>query len=463
MVGGCCGTTTDHIKAVDAMLREVAEDGFRPEPKARTVETTPQLASLFSAVPLRQENAYLSIGERCNANGSKKFRELQEAVDWDGCVAMGRDQQREGAHTLDLCTAFVGRDEVADMTAVTTLMRGQVDAPLVFDSTEYPVLEAAFELYGGKGVLELDQFRGRRGGGRQAHGAGQEARCRGHRAHHRRSRHGEDRRRQAPRSRRRLVDFACGRYGLPQSDLLLDPLTFTICTGNEDDRKLGLWTLEAIERIRDEFPEIQIILGLSNISFGLNAAARHVLNSVMLDHAQRRGLTGAIVHSSKIMPLHRIPPEEVQAAEDLIFDNWRDEQGPAAGLHGAVRRPQGRGVEEEGAAGEGRRAAGAAHRRRRQGGPRGRPRARHGSLRAADDHQRAPALGHEGGGRAVRCRQDAAALRAAVGRDDEEVGGLSRALHGEGRGPGEGDDRARHGEGRRPRHRQEPGRHHPHQ
>ena len=118
----------------------------------------------------------------------------------------------------------------------------------------------------------------------------------------------------------RLYDFCCNKHGLPPSDLLIDPLTFTICTGNDDDRKLGLWTLEAIERIAKELPEVQIILGLSNISFGLNPAARHVLNSVYLDHAQKRGMTGAIIHVSKIMPLHKIPKHEVDAAEDLIFD-----------------------------------------------------------------------------------------------------------------------------------------------
>ena len=127
---------------------------------------------------------------------------------------------------------------------------------------------------------------------------------------------------------RRLIDFACGRFGLAQHDLMIDPLTFTIATGNEDDRKLGLWTLEGIERIRAAFPEVQIILGLSNISFGLNPAARHVLNSVFLDHAVRRGMTGAIVHASKIMPLHKIPEAEAQAAEDLIFDRRRDGYDP---------------------------------------------------------------------------------------------------------------------------------------
>jgi 5-methyltetrahydrofolate--homocysteine methyltransferase len=327
IVGGCCGTGVEHIAALDAMLRRLAEDGHRPRPRARAPAVTPSLASLFSAVPLRQESAYLAIGERCNANGSKRFRELQAAGDWDGCVAMGREQAREGSHALDVCTAYVGRDEVAEMTEVVSRMRGQVDAPLVIDSTELPVLEAAFELYGGKGVLNSINFEDGEGPA--------EARMRLAREHgaavialtideEGMAKTAEDKLRVA----RRLVDFACGRFGLPQSDLLIDPLTFTICTGNEDDRKLGLWTLEAIEAIRAGFPDVQIILGLSNISFGLNAAARHVLNSVMLDHAMRRGLTGAIVHSSKIVPLHKLAPEEVETAEDLIFDRQRDGYDP---------------------------------------------------------------------------------------------------------------------------------------
>ncbi|MEK0085578.1 methionine synthase [Benzoatithermus flavus] len=319
IVGGCCGTGTAHIRALDAMLRGMAEDGWRPRPRARAPEPVPSLASLFSAVPLRQENTFLAIGERCNANGSKRFRELQAAGDWDGCVAMGREQVKEGSHALDVCTAFVGRDEVKEMTVVVERMRGQVDSPLVIDSTELPVLEAALELYGGKAVLNSINFEDGEG---PATARMTLARKFGAAVialtidEHGMAKTREDKRRIA----RRLVEFACGRFGLPPSDLLIDPLTFTICTGNEDDRKLALWTLEAIEDIRREFPDVQIILGLSNVSFGLNAAARHVLNSVMLDHAMRRGLTGAIVHASKIVPLHKIPAEEVKVAEDLIFD-----------------------------------------------------------------------------------------------------------------------------------------------
>ena len=326
LIGGCCGTEARHIAALDEMLRRIGHDRPRPRPKTRHPVWMPSVASLYSQVPLRQENAYLSIGERCNANGSRAFRRLQEEGDWDGCVEMGREQAREGSHTLDLCTAFVGRDEIADMSEIVSRMRGAVNAPLVIDSTEYPVLEAALKLYGGKPIINSINFEdgeaaadkrlrlARRFGaavialtideGGMAKDADGKLRI-----------------------AERLYDFACNQHGLPPSDLLFDPLTFTICTGNEDDRRLGLHTLDAIERIRAKMPACQIILGLSNISFGLNPPARQVLNSVFLQHALDRGLTGAIVHFSKILPLHRIPADEVRVAEDLIFDRRRDGPG----------------------------------------------------------------------------------------------------------------------------------------
>jgi 5-methyltetrahydrofolate--homocysteine methyltransferase len=327
IIGGCCGTEPRHIAALDAMLKRIGRDRPRPMPKSRKPAWTPSVASLYGQVSLRQENAYLSIGERCNANGSRAFRRLQEQHDWDGCVEMGRDQVKEGSHTLDLCTAFVGRDEIADMTEMVTRMRGAVNAPLVLDSTEYPVLDAALQLYGGKPIINSINFED-----------GEEA--------------AEKRLKLARKYgaavialtidetgmakevdhklavAQRLYDFACVKHGLPPADLLFDPLTFTICTGNEDDRKLGLNTLDAIERIAKALPECQIMLGLSNISFGLNPPARQVLNSVFLDHALKRGMTGAIVHFSRILPQHRIPPEEWQVAEDLIFDRRRDGYDP---------------------------------------------------------------------------------------------------------------------------------------
>lgn len=327
ILGGCCGTSEHHIAAIDAMLRAQGER-HRPAPKSREHHWVPAVASLYNQVELRQENAIFAIGERCNANGSKKFREAQDAEDWDTCVDMAKEQVREGSHALDICTAFVGRDEVKDMTALITRLRGSVTAPLVIDSTELNVLEAALKLYGGKAIINSINFEDGEEPARKRmelakkFGAGVIALTIDEEGM---AKTADDKLRVA----KRLYDFACGEYGLPASDLMIDPLTFTICTGNEDDRLLGQWTLEAIERIHQELPDIQIVLGLSNISFGLNAAARHVLNSVYLDHAQQKGMTGAIVHISKIMPMYKIPPLEVQVAEDLVYDR-RSPKGAAA-------------------------------------------------------------------------------------------------------------------------------------
>ncbi len=327
IIGGCCGTEAAHIAALDAMLRRIGRDRPRPLPKPRRPAWVPAIASLYGQVALRQENAYLSIGERCNANGSRAFRRLQEQGDWDGCVEMGREQVKEGSHALDLCTAFVGRDEVADMSEAVTRMRGAVNAPLVIDSTEYPVLEAALKLYGGKPIINSINFEDGEAAAEQRlrlarrFGAAVIALTIDETGMAKTVAH-------KLAVARRLYDFACVRHGLPPADLLFDPLTFTICTGNEDDRRLGLDTLEAIAAIARELPECQIVLGLSNISFGLSPPARQVLNSVFLDHALRRGLTGAIVHFSRILPLHRIPAAEVETAEDLIFDRRRDGYDP---------------------------------------------------------------------------------------------------------------------------------------
>jgi 5-methyltetrahydrofolate--homocysteine methyltransferase len=325
LIGGCCGTSIPHIQALDAMLRK--RGGFRPAPVARKPVWVPSVASLYQPVSLRQENSYFSIGERCNANGSRKWRELQEKHDWDGCVSMGREQIAEGSNSLDVCTAFVGRDETFEMNEVIRRFTSSVNSPLVIDSTETPVIEAALKLHGGKPIINSINFED---GEKIAHdrlllakkfGAAVIALTIDEVGMAKTVE-------QKLATARRLVDFACNQHGLPQSDLLIDPLTFTIATGNEDDRKLGQWTLEGIKAIRDEFPDIQIILGLSNISFGLNPAARAVLNSVFLDHAVRAGMTGAIVHVSKIRPLHLIAAEEVEVAEDLIFDRRREGYDP---------------------------------------------------------------------------------------------------------------------------------------
>lgn len=326
LVGGCCGTNNEHIKAVDAMLRRLDGKG-RPAPVKRSVHWVPAVASLYSQTTLRQDNSIFAIGERCNANGSKRWRELQEANDWDACVEMAREQVKEGSNALDLCTAFVGRPESAEMNAVLTPIAKAVTAPLVIDSTELDVLRKALPLYGGKAIINSINFED-----------GEEP------AHERlllAKKFGcavialtidEQGMAKTPERKleiaKRLYDFAVVKHGLPASDLLIDPLTFTIATGNEDDRKLGLWTLEGIELISKALPDVQIILGLSNISFGLNPAARHVLNSVMLDQAVKRGMTGAIVHVSKITPLHKIAPEEVKVVDDLIHDRRAEGYDP---------------------------------------------------------------------------------------------------------------------------------------
>ena len=327
IVGGCCGTGPDHIRAIDDMLRRRGGARHRPAPVKREVNWMPGAASLFGFVPYFQENAYFSIGERCNANGSKKFREMQDAGNWDGCVGMAREQVKEGSNAIDLCAAFTGRNEVADMTALTTAMRGAVSAPLVIDSTELNVIETTLKLYGGKPIINSINFEDGEEPARarlalaKKFGAAMVALTIDE----------EGMAKTADRKlaiAERLYALAVDEYGLAPEDLLFDPLTFTIATGNEDDRKLGIETLEGIRLIRERFPRCQIILGLSNISFGLKAAARHVLNSVFLDHALKAGMSGAIVHLSKLMPLHKIAEDEVKVAEDLIFDRRAEGYDP---------------------------------------------------------------------------------------------------------------------------------------
>jgi 5-methyltetrahydrofolate--homocysteine methyltransferase len=354
LIGGCCGTDATHVAALDAMLRRLAKGPQRPRPVARTSVWVPSLASLYGQVPLRQENAVLVIGERCNATGSKRWRDCQQQRDWDGCLAMAREQMADGSHALDVSTAIVGGDERATMSEVVGRLGSAINAPLAIDSTELPVLDAALKLYGGKAILNSINFEDGEGPAEQRlalarrFGAAVVALTIDEQGM---AKTADDKLRIA----RRLRDFACGRFRLPESDLLIDPLTFTICTGKEDDRRLGVETLDAIERIAAELPECQIVLGLSNISFGLAPAPRQVLNSVFLDHAARRGLTGAILHFSKILPLHKIPGEEARIAEDLIFDRRSPGYDPLQAFIGrfgdsavavAEAPPEARSVEE---------------------------------------------------------------------------------------------------------------------
>ncbi len=323
LIGGCCGTTPDHIKALRTML------DARPNsaPKVRQVTLVPAVSSLYTSVELRQENSVFAIGERSNANGSKKFRDLLAMEDWDALTAIGREQVKESSHALDVCVAYVGRPEARDMSEVLSRYRGQVSVPLVIDSTEIEVMETALKFMGGKCIINSINFED--GEERPAKilalakqfGAAVVALT-------------IDEEGMAKTVEKKLAiahrlhDFAVNQHGLPASDLLFDPLTFTIATGVEEDRLHGVNTLDAIEKISQTLPDCQIVLGLSNISFGLKVAARHILNSVFLHHAQQRGMTAAIIHVSKIKPLHKIDPQQREAAEDLIFNRWTHNKEP---------------------------------------------------------------------------------------------------------------------------------------
>ena len=323
LIGGCCGTTPQHISS----LRELLDARTEHAPLQRSVKLIPAVSSLYNTVPLRQENAIFAIGERSNANGSKKFRELLGEEKWDALVNVGRDQVREGSHALDVCVAYVGRPEASDIEQVISRYRGQITVPLVIDSTEPPVIERALKLLGGKSVINSINFEDGEEKAEKILGFAKK--------------YGtavvsltideEGMAKEVDRKiavAHRLYDFAVTRHGLPPGDLIFDPLTFTICTGMEADRDHGKNTLDAISRLASEFPACQIMLGLSNISFGLNASSRHVLNSVFLHHAQQHGMTAAIIHVSKIMPLHQIDTQQREAADDLIFNNWRNGADP---------------------------------------------------------------------------------------------------------------------------------------
>jgi len=320
LVGGCCGTTPEHIAAIVKSIGERA-------PLVRKPTYQPQVTSIYSAVDLVQDNSVLLVGERSNSNGSRKFKEHLLEGRIDGMVQMGRDQVREGSHVIDVCTAYVGRDEVADMTGLIERYRTEVSAPLTIDSTETPVLEAALKLVGGRSIINSINLED--GLERCAkvlplakeHGSAVIALTIDEEGM---AKTAEDKLRIA----RRLYKICIEDYGLRAEDLLFDVLTFTICTGNEDDRKLGLETLEGIRRVRAELPGVGTLLGLSNISFGLKPAARHALNSVYLHHAQEAGLTAAILHSGRIEPLHHLDEEIRTTCEDLIFDRRAEGYDP---------------------------------------------------------------------------------------------------------------------------------------
>ncbi len=327
VVGGCCGTTPEHLRLVVEAVSGI-------EPKRRQPVHEPSVTSLYSPVTIEQDNSFLIIGERTNANGSKAFRDAMLAGDWDTCQRMATEQIREGSHVLDVCVDYVGRDGTLDMHEIASRFATQASAPLVLDSTEPQVMEAGLVHAGGRCILNSANLEdGDAPGSRLdrvftlARDFGAAVICllideRGQ------ARDVEWKMEVAHRLHRIAVD----RYGLAATDLIFDPLTFPLGTGDEDLRKDGIATIEAIRRIKAEIPGSHTVLGLSNASFGLSPATRQVLNSVFLAEARDAGLDSAIVHASKILPLSRIDAEQVEVCRDLIWDRRREGYDPLTRL-----------------------------------------------------------------------------------------------------------------------------------
>ena len=326
-VGGCCGTTPAHLAAVVEAVREVT-------PATRNVVVEPAVASIYSATSYQQDRSVLLVGERTNANGSKKFREAMLEGDWDTCVAMARDQIKEGAHILDVCVDYTGADGIADMNAVMSRLCQQSSVPIMVDTTETATARAALVHLGGKAILNSVNLEEGRGPGTRLDGFLSLAAEFGT-AVVATTIDEEGQARTAEwkvRAAQAITDIATRDYGIDPRDIFIDPLALPLSTGMEESRRDGIETLDAIRRIKAELPGVHTILGLSNISFGLNPAARQALNSVFLHEAAEAGLDAAIVHASKILPLARIDDAVRATCLDLIYDRRTADYDPLAHL-----------------------------------------------------------------------------------------------------------------------------------
>ncbi|MBS2007681.1 MAG: methionine synthase [Cyanobacteria bacterium SZAS TMP-1] len=336
IVGGCCGTTPAHLARVVEKLGNLA-------PKRREARYNPAVASIYTSVALDIDQPPLIVGERTNTNGSKKFKELLQKSDLDGMVSMAREQEREGAHILDVCTAYVGRDEVADMGAFVRRLNTELQIPMMLDSTEYPVLEMALQLTAGKAIVNsinledgVDKMLAKAAMIKR-YGASAVALTIDE------SGMAKDAEKKLEVARR-IYDLALS-VGLEPYDLIFDALTFTLSTGNEDDRKLGLETLKGIELIKKHLPGVKTILGVSNISFGFDPKIRRILNSVFLHYAVESGLDMAIVNAQKILPLYKIDEEEREYHRKLIFDERTADYDPLFALLDLYKDRKGKGGE----------------------------------------------------------------------------------------------------------------------
>ena len=317
IVGGCCGTTKEHIKKLVDNLSDL-------KPAERNWNYQTSVSSTFISQALHLDPGPVLVGERCNANGSKQFREYLLKDDYEGMLQVAKDQIKEGAHMLDICVAYVGRDEKKDMIEFVKRLNTQIQLPLMFDSTEYDVIESALEHYAGRAVInsvnledgeerisKILPLAKKFGSAVIALTIDEEGMAK-----------------TAEKKlaiAKRIRDIAVNKYHLRECDLIFDPLTFTLGSGDEDFRKSAMETLNAIKYIKREIPESKTILGISNVSFGLNPKARHALNSVFLYYAVQAGLDLAIVHASRIMPLNKIDERGKQLCEELIFDKRKYE------------------------------------------------------------------------------------------------------------------------------------------
>ncbi|WKD61197.1 Methionine synthase [Corynebacterium ciconiae DSM 44920] len=326
MVGGCCGTTPEHIRVVVDKL-----EGKRDNPTARPQqEPGDGVSSLYTAVPLTQDTGITMIGERTNANGSKTFREAMLAGDMETCLDIAKTQTRDGAHMLDVCIDYVGRDGREDMARFAELLATSSTLPIMIDSTEPAVIEAGLEKLGGRCAVNSVNFEDGDGPDSRyrrimelvrAHGAAVVALT-------------IDEEGQARTAEKkveiasRLIEDITGTYGLRHEDIIVDCLTFPISTGQEETRRDGIETIEAIKALKQKYPRVHTTLGLSNISFGLNPAARQVLNSVFLSECIDAGLDTAIAHSSKIIPFNRIDERQREVALDMVYNRRSEDYDP---------------------------------------------------------------------------------------------------------------------------------------
>ena len=330
VIGGCCGTRPEHIQAL-------AEIGAVLQPKARQVRRslqpghsgrdlfsyTPASASIYTAQPYEQDNSFLIVGERLNASGSKKVRELLNADDWDGLMAIAKSQIKEGAHVLDVNVDYVGRNGERDMHELVSRLVTNATLPLMLDSTEWEKMEAGLKVAGGKCILNSTNYED--GPDRffkvlalaKEYGAGVVI---GTIDEEGMARTAAKKFQIAQRAYRDAVEF-----GLPAHEIFFDTLALPISTGIEEDRENAKATIESIRMIREALPECHFMLGVSNVSFGLNPASRIVLNSMFLNEAMQAGMDGAIVSAAKILPLAKIDPGHQEVCRDLIYDRRRFE------------------------------------------------------------------------------------------------------------------------------------------